>query len=95
MVRMRTWLWPARLLHDLGKIWELEIGASIEYTDDGRLLGHLPMEVLFVERMITELERFPAEITPSVCCTSYWLIMGSMAMDRRGARRRRRRSWST
>ncbi len=50
------------LLHDLGKIWELEIGASIEYTDDGRLLGHLPMEVLFVERMITELELFPAEI---------------------------------
>lgn len=49
------------LLHDLGKIWELEIGASIEYTDDGRLLGHLPLEVLFVERMITEMEEFPAE----------------------------------
>ena len=50
------------LLHDLGKIWELEIGASIEYTDDGRLLGHLPMEVLFVERKILELESFPAEL---------------------------------
>jgi len=33
------------LLHDLGKIWELEIAASIEYTDDGRLIGHLPMEL--------------------------------------------------
>ncbi len=50
------------LLHDLGKIWELEIGASIEYTDDGRLLGHLPMETLFVERKIIELERFPPEL---------------------------------
>ncbi|MEJ2190518.1 MAG: HD domain-containing protein [Acidobacteriota bacterium] len=50
------------LLHDLGKVWELEIGASIEYTDDGRLLGHLPMEVLFVERKITELESFPPEL---------------------------------
>lgn len=50
------------LLHDLGKIWELEIGASIEYTDDGRLLGHLPMETLFVERKILELERFPPEL---------------------------------
>jgi 3'-5' exoribonuclease len=50
------------LLHDLGKIWELEIGASIEYTDDGRLLGHLPMETLFVEKKIGELERFPPEI---------------------------------
>ena len=49
------------LLHDLGKVWELELGPSIEYTDDGRLLGHLPMEVLFVERKIGELEKFPAE----------------------------------
>ena len=49
------------LLHDLGKIWELEIGPSIEYTDDGRLLGHLTMETLFVERAISELERFPSE----------------------------------
>ncbi len=49
------------LLHDLGKVWELELGPSIEYTDDGRLLGHLPMEVLFVERKIGELEAFPGE----------------------------------
>ncbi len=49
------------LLHDLGKIWELELGPSIEYTDDGRLLGHLPMEVLYVEEKIGELENFPAE----------------------------------
>jgi 3'-5' exoribonuclease len=49
------------LLHDLGKIWELELGPSIEYTDDGRLLGHLPMEVLFVDRKISELGAFPAE----------------------------------
>jgi 3'-5' exoribonuclease len=50
------------LLHDLGKIWELEIGASIEYTDDGRLVGHIPMETIFVEKKIGELEVFPAEI---------------------------------
>ncbi len=49
------------LLHDLGKIWELEIGSTIEYTDDGRLIGHLPMETLYVDRKIGELERFPAE----------------------------------
>jgi len=50
------------LLHDFGKIWELEIGASIEYTDDGRLIGHIPMEVLFVDRKIGELKKFPPEI---------------------------------
>lgn len=50
------------LLHDLGKVWELEIGSSIEYTDDGRLLGHLPMEVLYVDRRIGELAEFPDEL---------------------------------
>ncbi len=50
------------LLHDLGKVWELEIGASIEYTDDGRLLGHLTLEVLFVDRKIAELPDFPEEL---------------------------------
>jgi 3'-5' exoribonuclease len=49
------------LLHDLGKIWELEMAPSIEYTDDGRLLGHLSMEALYVDRKIAELETFPAE----------------------------------
>jgi 3'-5' exoribonuclease len=50
------------ILHDLGKIWELDIGASIEYTDDGRLLGHMTMEVIHVDRVISELEAFPAEL---------------------------------
>lgn len=49
------------VLHDLGKIWELEIGSSIEYTDEGRLLGHLTMEVLFVDRLISEMGAFPDE----------------------------------
>ncbi len=49
------------LLHDLGKVWELESGASIEYTDEGRLIGHLTLEVMYVDRMIGELASFPAE----------------------------------
>lgn len=31
----------AALLHDIGKVFELEHSASIEYTDAGRLLGHV------------------------------------------------------
>ena len=50
------------VLHDLGKVWELEISSSIEYTDDGRLLGHLTMEVLYVDRMIAEIGDFPDEL---------------------------------
>jgi 3'-5' exoribonuclease len=49
------------LLHDLGKIWELDLGSSISYTDDGRLIGHLSMEVLFVDRILDEMPAFPAE----------------------------------
>lgn len=49
------------LLHDLGKIWELEAENSIEYTDDGRLIGHLALEALYVDRVISELENFPDE----------------------------------
>ncbi len=49
------------ILHDLGKIWELEAGATIDYTDDGRLLGHLTLGVLRVERALGELPEFPAE----------------------------------
>ncbi len=50
------------LLHDLGKIWELEAKNSIEYTDDGRLIGHLALETLYVDRVIGELESFPQEM---------------------------------
>ncbi|HSN56978.1 MAG TPA: HD domain-containing protein [Candidatus Sulfomarinibacteraceae bacterium] len=50
------------VLHDLGKVWELDIGASIEYSDDGRLLGHLTMEVLHVDRVIADLPSFPEEL---------------------------------
>jgi len=50
------------VLHDLGKIWELDISSSIEYTDEGRLLGHLTMEVLYVDRVIAEMAAFPDEI---------------------------------
>ena len=49
------------ILHDLGKIWELELGHSIEYTDDGRLVGHLVMETLHLDRIIRGIPSFPAE----------------------------------
>lgn len=44
----REILLVAACFHDLGKAWELEAGISQEYTDPGRLLGHiqLGLEVL-------------------------------------------------
>jgi 3'-5' exoribonuclease len=49
------------LLHDLGKIWELEGAGSVSYTDRGRLVGHLVLGVMFLERMLADLPSFPAE----------------------------------
>jgi 3'-5' exoribonuclease len=31
----------AAVFHDLGKAWELSTGMSADYTDEGRLLGHI------------------------------------------------------
>lgn len=33
----------AAVFHDLGKAWELSAGMSADYTDEGRLLGHILM----------------------------------------------------
>ena len=37
----RQTLLAAAIFHDLGKAWELSTGAVADYTDQGRLLGHI------------------------------------------------------
>lgn len=50
----RQILLVAALLHDLGKAWELTSGLACEYTDEGRLLGHIQLG-------LTKLEPFLAK----------------------------------
>ena len=50
------------LLHDFGKIFELSVGHAIEYTDEGRLLGHIAMGSAWLERRCDEIEGFPARL---------------------------------
>ncbi len=50
------------LLHDLGKVVELECNASIEYTDQGRLVGHTVLTDRIVSAAIDEIEGFPEEL---------------------------------
>ncbi|MBK6764952.1 MAG: HD domain-containing protein [bacterium] len=50
------------LLHDVGKVSELTIEPALEYTSEGRLLGHITQGVLLVERTIGEIDGFPAEL---------------------------------
>jgi len=50
------------LLHDLGKTAELQTGITIEYTDRGRLVGHIVITDRMVTRAIERIEGFPDEL---------------------------------
>lgn len=50
------------LLHDFGKIFELSADHAIEYTDDGRLLGHIAMGSAWLERRCDAIEGFPPRL---------------------------------
>ncbi|HYF50928.1 MAG TPA: 3'-5' exoribonuclease YhaM family protein [Planctomycetota bacterium] len=49
------------ILHDIGKIEELDGGPGFTYTDTGRLCGHIVLGALLVERHIVKLGDFPKE----------------------------------
>lgn len=50
------------LLHDFGKIFELSVDHAIEYTDEGRLLGHIAMGSAWLERRCDEIDGFPPRL---------------------------------
>lgn len=51
------------MLHDIGKIQELEITRGFRFTDRGRLLGHITLGVMIVEELIGRIDGFPQELT--------------------------------
>ena len=57
----RDLLVTGALLHDVGKVWELAATPAFEYTDEGRLLGHIVMGVLEAEKRMAAIEGFPPE----------------------------------
>ncbi|MCX8043766.1 MAG: HD domain-containing protein [Desulfobacterota bacterium] len=50
------------LLHDIGKIRELSCETSFEYSDSGRLLGHIVMGDEIVREAIEKIDGFPSEL---------------------------------
>jgi 3'-5' exoribonuclease len=50
------------LVHDLGKVYELEVTNRIDYSDNGRLIGHIVLGVELLDARIREIEGFPAEL---------------------------------
>lgn len=50
------------ILHDIGKIKELSYERSINYTDEGRLLGHITLEMGMIEERIRKVPGFPEKL---------------------------------
>lgn len=48
------------LLHDLCKIYELTDGNMVDYTEEGRLVGHLVNSVELLDRFASKIKDFPS-----------------------------------
>ncbi len=55
----RDLLVTGALLHDVGKVAELSYERAFDYTDEGKLLGHIVMGVELVEEKIRQVPGFP------------------------------------
>lgn len=50
------------LLHDIGKMSELSVTNHIDYSDQGRLIGHISMGVAILDEYLRGMENFPPEL---------------------------------
>jgi 3'-5' exoribonuclease len=58
----RNLLTAGCFLHDIGKVRELAVRKSIEYTTEGKLLGHISLGYEMVADKIKAINGFPAEL---------------------------------
>ena len=50
------------ILHDIGKVEELEIAPAINYTEEGHLLGHIVIGIRMVAEKIERIPGFPPKL---------------------------------
>ncbi len=53
-------------LHDIGKIREFQFNRKIDYSGEGRLLGHLMLGVVMLEDKLSGMKGFPQELALKV-----------------------------
>lgn len=58
----RELLFTGAILHDIGKIKELKFTKVIDYTDEGRLIGHVVMGERIISERMTTIAGFPKEL---------------------------------
>ena len=59
----RDLLMTGAMLHDLGKVFELSYDRSFDYSDEGRLLGHILIGIEQVEEKIRQIPDFPKDLS--------------------------------
>jgi 3'-5' exoribonuclease len=50
------------ILHDLGKVSELSFERTFDYTDPGRLLGHITLTVEMIDEKLKAIPEFPENL---------------------------------
>jgi len=58
----RDFLITMALLHDIGKVREYTYDRIIEYTDEGKLLGHITIGLEMIDQKIKSLDNFPPDL---------------------------------
>jgi 3'-5' exoribonuclease len=58
----RDLLIAGALLHDVGKVREMAYSRSFDYTDEGKLLGHITIGVEMVQEKIAAIGGIPSEL---------------------------------
>lgn len=50
------------IFHDIGKLWELDDNGGIQYTDRGRLIGHMEIACELIDKKTSRILGFPEEL---------------------------------
>jgi 3'-5' exoribonuclease len=58
----RDLLIAGALLHDIGKVREMKFARSFDYSDEGKLIGHITIGVEMIHEKITALAGFPPDL---------------------------------
>ncbi|MCB0361692.1 MAG: HD domain-containing protein [Bdellovibrionales bacterium] len=58
----RDYMLFGAIFHDIGKIWELEIAAGFQYTDKGRLVGHMGIACQMIDEKAGQILGFPTKL---------------------------------
>ena len=58
----RDLLISGAMLHDFGKIEELSFETGFEYSDKGKLIGHIVIGAMLVNDKINKIKDFPADL---------------------------------